>query len=546
MLRFEKLQVRSRLALISAVSVIGLVVIGIFSAYKLRENIVVERYEKIRGLVETAHAVLAHYEQQAASGQMSPEAAREAALGAVRAMRYDGSEYFWIHDAEHRMVMHPIKPELEGKVLDELKDKGGKRLFVEMSQLVKAKGAGYVDYLWSKPGQEAPAPKVSYVKGFAPWGWIVGTGVYVDDIDATFRHQAGIMGGMGLAVLVLLTFLSWRVNRSILRQLGGEPSYASQVVADIAAGDLASRVHCDGADPDSLLAAMSSMQQKLTQMFKEISNMAATLSGNAEQVATAAREIGLASHNQAQSTAASAASIEQLTVSIGEVSQVVSQTEANSSETAKLAADGARLVKETAEEIDLIAQTVNQSSTQIQALLQRSQEIGGIANVIKEIADQTNLLALNAAIEAARAGEQGRGFAVVADEVRKLAERTSSATTEIARMIEAIQTETRTAVEAMETAAPQVEKGKNHAQQATAMLDEIHRQALDSLAKVRDVANATREQVTTATDIARHVEHIATMAEETNATMQNNADAAQKLEELADGLRSSIAYFRVA
>ncbi|MFZ2853319.1 MAG: methyl-accepting chemotaxis protein, partial [Rhodocyclaceae bacterium] len=397
MINLQNLRLRSRLLILSLVVTLGILSIGGFALNQLQNNLLHDRQEKVRNLVESAHTVVAHYEAAARNGQSSVEEAQKAAASVVKAMRYEGNEYFWINDLDDRMVMHPIKPELDGKRLDGIKDKNGKLLFVEFNKAVKAQGAGFVDYLWPKPGQEAPAPKISYVKGFAPWGWVIGSGIYIDDVDSAVRQQAGIMGGMTLGILALLGLISWRISLSILRQIGGEPAYAAKVVSDIAGGDLTGTVRTDAANPGSLLAAMGGMQHKMTEMFREINLMAGTLSVGAEQLANASREVGIASCAQAQSTSSSAASIEELTVSIGVVSEIIGQTEKNSSQTATLAEDGATLVKETAHEIDLIAQTVAVSAEQIQALLERSQEIGGIANVIKEIADQTNLLALNAA-----------------------------------------------------------------------------------------------------------------------------------------------------
>ncbi|HJW04585.1 MAG TPA: methyl-accepting chemotaxis protein [Azospira sp.] len=543
MFNFERLTVRTRLFIYFAGVVIGLLAVGILSLYVLRDNLMEDRRLKTRNVVESAVGVVDYFHKQVQAGKLAEDDAKRMAMDALRNTRYDKTEYFWVNDLNTVMLMHPIKPAMEGQAQSAVKDADGKALFVAMVQEVKDHGSGYVDYKWPKPGSDQPAPKISYVAGFAPWGWVIGSGIYVDDVDAVFRQQATIFGIMVVVVLGVLSTISWLINRSILRQLGGEPAYAVDVVTRIAEGDLAHPVRT--AAESSMLAAMGGMQNKLSSMFRDINDMASTLSSGAEGVAVAARETSVAAHNQAQSTAATAASIEQMTVSISEVSEIARQTETNSSQTANLAEEGAGLVKNAAREIEVISSTVATSSEQIRLLQQRSLEIGGIANVIKEIADQTNLLALNAAIEAARAGEQGRGFAVVADEVRKLAERTAQATTEISRMIDAIQSETQTAVHAMENAGPQVEKGLELANQATSMLDEIHRQALDSLAKVRDVALATTEQATTATDIAKHVEHIASMAEETNATMQNNADAAQQLESLADQLRQTVSYFRL-
>ncbi len=544
MFNFERIKVRTRLMIFFAGVVLGLLAVGIFSLYVLRDNLMEDRRLKTRNVVESVLGVVDYFHKQQQAGKLSEEEAKRQAMDSLRNVRYDGKEYFWVQDRNLVMLMHPIKPDMEGKSQAALKDPNGKLFFQEMENVVKASGKGFVDYLWPKPGFDQPAPKISYVAEFPAWGWVVGSGIYVDDVNAVFRQQALLFSIMVVITLAILSAISWLINSSILRQLGGEPAYAVEVVRHIAEGDLVRPV--EYSSPDSLLAAMQTMQQKLANIFGDINGMASRLSSGAEHVSVAARETSVAAHNQAQSTSASAASIEQMTVSISEVSEIATQTEANSSQTAALAEEGAGLVKNAAQEIELISRTVATSSEQIQLLQQRSQEIGGIANVIKEIADQTNLLALNAAIEAARAGEQGRGFAVVADEVRKLAERTAKATTEIAQMIDSIQEETQTAVQAMATAAPQVDKGLELATQATAMLDEIHRQALDSLGKVRDVALATTEQATTATDIAKHVEHIASMAEETNATMQNNAAEAEQLEGLADQLRQTVSYFRVS
>ena len=544
MFNFERIKVRTRLMIFFAGVVLGLLAVGIFSLYVLRDNLMEDRRLKTRNVVESVLGVVDYFHKQQQAGNLSEEEAKRQAMDSLRNVRYDGKEYFWVQDRNLVMLMHPIKPDMEGKSQAALKDPNGKLFFQEMENVVKASGKGFVDYLWPKPGFDQPAPKISYVAEFPAWGWVVGSGIYVDDVNAVFRQQALLFSIMVVITLAILSVISWLINSSILRQLGGEPAYAVEVVRHIAEGDLVRPV--EYSSPDSLLAAMQTMQQKLANIFGDINGMASRLSSGAEHVSVAARETSVAAHNQAQSISASAASIEQMTVSISEVSEIATQTEANSSQTAALAEEGAGLVKNAAQEIELISRTVATSSEQIQLLQQRSQEIGGIANVIKEIADQTNLLALNAAIEAARAGEQGRGFAVVADEVRKLAERTAKATTEIAQMIDSIQEETQTAVQAMATAAPQVDKGLELATQATAMLDEIHRQALDSLGKVRDVALATTEQATTATDIAKHVEHIASMAEETNATMQNNAAEAEQLEGLADQLRQTVSYFRVS
>jgi methyl-accepting chemotaxis protein len=347
-----------------------------------------------------------------------------------------------------------------------------------------------------------------------------------------------------LVIAAVLAVLGLAINRSVRGQIGGEPAAAAAQVEEFAAGDLTQPIKSSSTQPGNLLATLGTMQTRLAEIVRGIRSSTEVLAKESADLSISAKEISLATEKQAESSAATAAAIEELTVSISEVSEIALVTEKNSTTTAELAGKGSAVVRHSAAEIQNIAEAVEESTQRIQTLVGRSQEIGSITQVIKEIADQTNLLALNAAIEAARAGETGRGFAVVADEVRKLAERTGAATAEISQMVTAIQEDTQRAVEAMASATPRVAEGRELAGQATELLDDIQRQADDSLAKARDVANATKAQAQTANEIARHVENIASMTEETNAATRSNADAADQLKSLANRLQDDLAYFK--
>ena len=167
-------------------------------------------------VVESAHGALVHFHALETSGKLSREQAQQQAVAAVKALRYEGSEYFWINDMHPTMIMHPIKPELDGKDLSATADPNGKKLFVEFVDEVKRNGAGFVAYYWPKPGADRPVPKISYVKGFAPWGWVIGSGIYVDDVDAEFRSSARYFAGL-LALVVLVLGIA---ASSLIRQIG--------------------------------------------------------------------------------------------------------------------------------------------------------------------------------------------------------------------------------------------------------------------------------------------------------------------------------------
>ena len=540
-----RLKLKTRLYLLLASMLLGLLVLGGYSVFELRQHMLEEKYQAIRAVVNASMAVLERAYELQQSGKLTEAEAKQQVRDTLRKSRYNKEDYLFIYDLDGVTMMHGSKPDREGKNYLDSKDPNGKQYIREWIELLKKDGEADMDYMFAKPGTDKPIPKISYAKVFAPWGWWLATGIYIEDVDAAFREGATKSIAFVVVVGVLLGMLGWTINRSVQMQIGGEPALAAAQVGHFAQGDLTQSITSSSTLDGNLLGALSKMQGKLNTTVRDIHEGTELLAKESGELSVAASEISLASRNQAESSAATAASIEELTVSINEVSEIARMTEDNSRRTADLADRGAGVVRQAAKEIENIAGSVKDSAERIHTLVGRSQEIGNITNVIKDIADQTNLLALNAAIEAARAGEQGRGFAVVADEVRKLAERTTQATSEISQMVGAIQNDTREAVNAMESAAPKVQQGQSLALEATGVLDEIQHQAQDSLEKAREVANATKEQAVTANGIAGHVENIASMTEQTNAATENNAEAARQLKELAGQLRGTVAYFKV-
>ncbi len=350
------------------------------------------------------------------------------------------------------------------------------------------------------------------------------------------------LAGAALVISAALAILWWLVEKTIMQPI----RLAVDSAEEIAQGNLSKRIEVvGGGESQQLLAALASMQASLRSMICEASQMAAAVAEAASGLARSSEQISRGSQAQTEESSAAAAAVEEITVTIGQVADSAESATRLAQSASAAAQDGKSRVERVSEDINAAASTSRSSAQLVGRLTERTDQIGSIVGVIRDVADQTNLLALNAAIEAARAGEQGRGFAVVADEVRKLAERTAKATAEIVDMIESIRVGTGDVVATMSDSAQKVDESVQSAAQAACVLEDIDRQARAARDGVDSIAHLSREQKLATERIAQNVERIARMVEANSHASEEANAAAHELSQRARSLQQTVNHFRL-
>ncbi|SET74251.1 methyl-accepting chemotaxis protein [Pseudomonas graminis] len=356
--------------------------------------------------------------------------------------------------------------------------------------------------------------------------------------DAKSRAITILLAG-GLIAAVLAIILAYALGRTVRARL----QVAIDAATAVAEGRLDTVI--DTSTSDELPKAFARMQTRLREMIQQINQAASQLIESVQNISVASQQLSGAVSEQSNAASSMAATVEELTVSINHVSMNAGEAGGLASRSGQQSVDGSTVIQNTLTSMNGIAKTVQHASTKVSELGQHSEQISTIISVIQGIADQTNLLALNAAIEAARAGEQGRGFAVVADEVRLLAQNTGKSTKEIASMIDKIQLGVRDTVESMRSGVMEVSQGVEMAESAGKAITEISESSGQVLVVVEQISLALREQTEASQDVARNVERSAQMAEQNNLSVQDLLRSSNDLNQLAKGLKQEVARFRL-
>ena len=359
--------------------------------------------------------------------------------------------------------------------------------------------------------------KVSYVKGFEPWGWIVGSGVYVDTVDSAIWSRAmGFAGGTVLLVMALFV-VGTLISRSILRQLGGEPSHMSRLTQHIAQGDLAVRIDLQPGDNDSMLFHIDAMRDTFATIVREVRE-------GSESVATASAEIAQGNHDLSARTESQASALEQTSASMEQLNATVQHNADNAAQASQMAVHASSVAVQGGQVVAEVVDTMR-------GINEASRKISDIISVIDGIAFQTNILALNAAVEAARAGEQGRGFAVVASEVRLLAGRSAEAAKEIKTLINA--------------SVERVASGTVLVDRAGSTMNEVVSSIARLVDVVGEISDASREQSTGVSQVGEAVTQMDQVTQQNAALVEEMAAAASSLKGQASSLVQTVALFKL-
>lgn len=494
---------------------IGLILIGGFGAWQNRASMISDRREQLSAVVQQSVNVVNRFYSLSQQHVLSEQDAQKQALDTLAAMRYGKDGYVSVNDSQPRMLMHPIKPELNGKDLSQFADPAGNKLFVNIVTAGNHDGGGFVDYLWPKPGHDQPVAKTSYSMHFAPWDWYVVSGMYMDDVQQAFYANLVLWLAITVVLGLIATGVMALVLRSVRRTLGGDLEAAVVAAQRMARGNLAIGVPVRHHDTGSLLHALHTMQTGLVETVSRVRAGTENINVGATEIAAGNTDLSQRTEEQAAALVQTASSMDQMTVNVKHNAENATQAAHLAGQAADVATRGSRVV-------DDVVRTMGE-------ITHSSRQIGDIIGVIDGIAFQTNILALNAAVEAARAGEQGRGFAVVAAEVRSLAQRSATAAKEIKALIE--------------TSTHTVEAGASLVANAGSTMGEIVQSVRRVNEILEEISHASREQSAGIEQVNRAVGEMDQVTQQNAALVEQAAAAAHSLKDQVGSLREAIASF---
>ncbi|CAV19967.1 methyl-accepting chemotaxis protein [Vibrio atlanticus] len=539
------MKLKTQAYLLSGIILIALLALTATGLWTLRVASNIDNKARVTELFKSAYSILTEVEKMAIDGTLEEQQAKQLATRLLRNNIYKDNEYVYVADEDMTFVATPLDPQLHGTSFNDFKDGDGNSVGQLIQRALGNRTGQIVEYTWTQKLPDGSIEeKLSIAEKTPHWGWVVGTGIGFNEVNARFWSTAQWQLILCLAIAgVILSSLIISIKR-MLSLLGGEPKDVREAVQAVAKGKIQTSFETQ-AEQGSIYHAVQQMSQSLAELVSNLNSSMLALRGELQRVEDRAGSIAQLTETQQQSTEMIATAMTEMASSANNVADSAGDTARNTDEADKQSQHTQLLIHNTVDNIQGLAGQLGTASEAVANLDNDVNNIVKVLDVIGDIAEQTNLLALNAAIEAARAGEQGRGFAVVADEVRNLAGRTQSSTKEIQLMINNLQEGSRNAIQTMNVCAATSESTVTESQNASEALQQIVI-ALESISSMsHQIATAAAEQTQVSDDISKRINMIEESGNQLSDVVTESHNSTQTLASLSNELETWVNRFEV-
>ncbi|MCA0935007.1 methyl-accepting chemotaxis protein [Vibrio alginolyticus] len=539
------MKLKTQAYLLSAIILFALLALTATGLWTLRVASNLDNKARVTELFKSAYSILTEVEKMAASGQLPEDEAKALATRLLRNNIYKDNEYVYVADEKMVFVAAPLDPQLHGTSFHDFKDSNNNSVGQLILDILGRKTGQIVEYTWSqKQADGSIEEKLSIASKTPHWNWVVGTGIGFNEVNARFWSTA--QWQLVLCLIIASTILASLIIaiRKMLSILGGEPNDVRNAVQAVAQGNIQTSFDTV-AVKGSIYEAVQVMSQSLATMVTNLDKSMHALRSELTAVESRSKNIAELTSSQQQSTAMIATAMTEMASSANQVASSANDTAQSTDEADKQSQQTQSLIRSTVDNIQGLATQLNTASQAVSDLDQDVNNIVKVLDVIGDIAEQTNLLALNAAIEAARAGEQGRGFAVVADEVRNLAGRTQDSTKEIQNMISNLQAGSHNAIQTMEICAETSENTVTESMSASDALQQIVTSLESITAMSQQIATAAAEQTLVSDDISQRINLIEESGYQLSSVVTESQSSTQSLTSLANELEGWVNKFSV-